>query len=89
MFDWDKETAAAAKVRLRSAAVISDYQMERAARDTAKRASHLFLGRFPELRDLLPWIRRAACPVSPRCPCDKGLLRSASRSAAPWLRVPA
>jgi len=46
--------------RLRSAAAMTDYQMQRAARDTAKKGGHAYLARFPDLREVLPWIRAAA-----------------------------
>ena len=46
--------------RLRSAAAMTDYQMQRAARDGAKSGGHAYLVRFPDLRALLPWVSAAA-----------------------------
>jgi len=57
MSDQDRESV----FRLRCAAAISDYQLERAARETAgRRGSHIHLAEFPEMRDILPWVTRAA-----------------------------
>jgi len=61
MSDRERLFESNALKRLRSAAVMSDYQMERAARDTAgKGGSHILLKDFPDLKEMLPWVRRAA-----------------------------
>ena len=46
--------------RLRSAAAMTDYQMERVARDGAAKGGHACLADFPDLREVLPWIKSAA-----------------------------
>jgi len=61
MSDRNKMLEAVLSERLRSAAVMSDYQLERAVRNIAGRsAGHVHLARFPELREILPWVKNAA-----------------------------
>jgi len=61
MSDRNRAVEKMAVERLRSAAVMTDYQMERAARDAAaKGVSHHYLDGFPELREILPWVKSAA-----------------------------
>jgi len=58
----DEETVIGAyeALRLRSAAAMTDYQMQRAARDAAKMRNHAYLVAFPDLREVLPWAKAAA-----------------------------
>jgi len=61
MCDQESELLKTGALRLRSAAIMSDYQMERAARETAgSRGNHVLLAKFPEMREILPWIKNAA-----------------------------
>ena len=61
MSDRNRAVEKMAVERLRHAAVMTDYQMERAARDAAaKGGSHHYLDGFPELREILPWVKSVA-----------------------------
>ena len=61
MLDQERELLKTGVLRLRSAAIMTDYQMERAARETAgNRGNHVLLAEFPEMREILPWIKTAA-----------------------------
>ena len=57
----DRKEEPEALRRLRSAAVMSDFQMERAVRHVPGRSgSRACLDAFPDLNDMIPWIRNAA-----------------------------
>ena len=60
MSDEETQIEASHALRLRSAAAMTDYQMQRAARDAAKMPSHAHLSAFRDLRELLPWAKAAA-----------------------------
>jgi len=60
MSNQKAEIGAGEALRLRSAAAMTDYQMQRAARDAAKMHSHAHLAAFPDLQEVLPWAKAAA-----------------------------
>jgi len=60
MSNQKTEIGAGEALRLRSAAAMTDSQMERAARDAAKMRGHAYLAAFPDLHELLPWAKAAA-----------------------------
>ncbi len=57
----DEGCESGASLRLRSAMIMTDYQMARAARDVAAQThGHPLLSRFPDLEEMLPWVKSAA-----------------------------
>ena len=60
-YEMDEGCQSGTSQRLRTAVIMTDYQMARAARDLAAQdQGHPLLTRYPDLEEMLPWVKKAA-----------------------------